>query len=413
METYLVGGAVRDKLLGFTKSDRDWVVVGASVEQMLEMGYSQVGKDFPVFLHPKTKEEHALARTERKSGPGYTGFTFNADPGVTLEEDLLRRDLTINAIAQDLDGNLIDPYGGVQDIQDRVLRHVSTAFTEDPLRVLRVARFAARFAPLGFRVADETMALMRELSASGELQHLVAERVWQEMEKALHSGAPAQFFRCLRECNALQIILPEVDNLFGVPQPPKHHPEVDTGIHVMLCMEQAAKLSDDPVVRFATLTHDLGKAVTPKDNWPHHHGHEQLGVALIDTVCARMRVPKKYQRVARLVSQFHTHCHRALELRADTMLRLFESLDAFRRPEQVEQFLLACEADSRGRTGLEDRDYPQANFLRGALAAAQEVDIAAVLKSVKPEGDKAHDAIKIAIAGARTDAIAKTIGKAA
>jgi tRNA nucleotidyltransferase (CCA-adding enzyme) len=411
MKTYLVGGAVRDKLLGFEKSDRDWVVVGASVAQMLDAGFTQVGKDFPVFLHPQTKEEHALARTERKTGPGYTGFAFNADPSVTLEEDLLRRDLTINAIAQDSDGNLIDPYGGVKDIEDRVLRHVSPAFTEDPLRVLRVARFEARFAPLGFHIAEETMALMRQLSSSGELQHLVAERVWQEMEKALRTAAPAEFFSSLRACGALQVILPEVDNLFGVPQPPQHHPEVDTGIHVMMCLEQAAKLSDDTVVRFATLMHDVGKGMTPKDKWPHHYGHEQLGVPLIDAVCARLRVPKKYQQLARQVSQFHTHCHRAQELRADTMLRLFESLDAFRRPTQVAQFLLACEADSRGRTGFEDREYPQAQILRGALIAAQAVDIKAVLQDLKPAGDKPNDAIKAAIARARTAAIAKAIGK--
>lgn len=413
MKTYLVGGAVRDRLLGFDKSDRDWVVVGASVTQMLDAGFTQVGRDFPVFLHPQTKEEHALARTERKTGPGYTGFAFNADSSVTLEEDLQRRDLTINAIAQDSDDNLIDPYGGVKDVEERVLRHVSAAFTEDPLRVLRVARFAARFSPLGFRIAEETLALMQQLSRSGELQHLVAERVWQEMEKALHTAAPAEFFLCLRACDALQIILPEVDNLFGVPQPPLHHPEVDTGVHVMMCVEQATKLSEDPVVRFATLMHDLGKGVTPKDNWPHHHGHEQLGVALIDAVCERLRVPKKYHQVARLVSQYHTHCHRALELRADTMLRLLESLDAFRRPEQVAQFLLACEADSRGRTGFEDREYPQADLLRGALVAAQAVNIAQLLKGVKSEGERPHDAIKAAIAQARTQAIAKAIGKTA
>lgn len=413
MKTYLVGGAVRDKLLGFTTSDRDWVVVGASVAQMLEAGFIQVGKDFPVFLHPQTKEEHALARTERKTGPGYTGFTFNADPSVTLEEDLLRRDLTLNAIAQDSDGNLIDPYGGVKDIENRVLRHVSIAFTEDPLRVLRVARFAARFAPLGFRIAEETMALMRQLSRSGDLQELVAERVWQEIDKALRTAAPAEFFRNLRACGALRIILPEVDKLFGVPQQPLHHPEVDTGVHVMMSLEQATQLSADPVVRFATLMHDLGKGVTPKDNWPHHYGHEQLGVAVIDAVCARLRVPKKYQQVARLVSQFHTHCHRAKELRANTILRLFESLDAFRRPEQVAQFLLACEADSRGRTGFEDREYPQADFLRGALAAARTVNIAELLTGLNAEGDKANDTIKAAIARARTQAIAKAIGKPA
>lgn len=413
MKTYLVGGAVRDTLLGFSKSDRDWVVVGTSVAQMLDAGFTQVGKDFPVFLHPQTKEEHALARTERKTGPGYTGFAFDADPSVTLEQDLLRRDLTINAIAQDSDGNLIDPYGGVKDIEDRVLRHVSAAFTEDPLRVLRVARFQARFAPLGFHIAKQTLALMRQLSRSGELQTLVAERVWQEMEKALRTAAPAEFFRSLRACGALKVILPEVDILFGVPQPPLHHPEVDTGVHVMMCVEQATRLSEDPIVRFAALMHDLGKGVTPKDKWPQHIGHEQLGVALVDAACARLRVPKKYQQVARMVSQYHTHCHRAMELRANTMLRLFESLDAFRRPEQVAQFLLACEADSRGRTGFEDRDYPQADFLRGALAAARTVNITEVLQDLKPEGDKPHEAIKAAIAHARTQAIAKAIGKAA
>tara|TARA_R110001592_G_scaffold96983_2_gene278010 strand:- start:309 stop:1550 length:1242 start_codon:yes stop_codon:yes gene_type:complete len=413
MKTYLVGGAVRDRLLGFTKSDRDWVVVGATVEQMLDAGFAQVGRDFPVFLHPQTKEEYALARTERKTGPGYTGFAFNADPSVTLEEDLERRDLTINAIAQDSEDNLVDPYGGVKDIENRVLRHVSLAFTEDPLRVLRVARFMARFAPIGFRIATETKALMRQLSSSGELQHLVAERVWQEMDKALRSVAPAEFFRSLRDCGALQIILPEVDNLFGVPQPALHHPEIDTGVHVMMCLEQAAKLSEDPIVRFATLMHDLGKGVTPKDNWPHHYGHEQLGVALIDTVCTRLRVPKKHQQVARLVSKFHTHCHRAMELRADTMLRLFESLDAFRRPEQVAQFLLACEADSRGRTGFEDKEYPQADYLRGALVAANSVDIAALLKNLGPSEEKGPEKIKTAIAQARTEAIAKAIGKTA
>ncbi len=411
MKFYLVGGAVRDRLLGFDKSDRDWVVVGARVEDMLAEGFTQVGSDFPVFLHPKTKEEYALARTERKTAPGYTGFSFTADPSVTLEEDLSRRDLTINAIAQDDDGALIDPYDGAQDIKLRLLRHVSPAFTEDPLRVLRVARFAARFANKGFKVAPETMTLMQELSASGELSHLVAERIWQETEKALNTQSPAVYFQTLRECGALAIIMPEIDSLFGVPQTAQYHPEIDTGVHVMMCMEQAARLSDDPVVRFATLLHDLGKGVTPKEKWPRHIGHEQLGLPLIDQFCTRLRVPKKYRAMARIVSQYHTHCHRAQELRADTMLRLLESLDAFRRPAQVEQFVLACEADSRGRKGFEDREYPQAEIVRQALAAARSVDIREVLSTVGVDHEKGHEAIKAHIARARTDAIALALGK--
>ncbi len=411
MKFYLVGGAVRDRLLGFDKSDRDWVVVGARVEEMLAGGFTQVGSDFPVFLHPKTKEEYALARTERKTAPGYTGFSFTADPSVTLEEDLSRRDLTINAIAQEEDGTLIDPYGGANDIEQRLLRHVSPAFTEDPLRVLRVARFAARFANKGFKIAPETMTLMRELSASGELSHLVAERIWQETEKALRTDSPAVYFQTLRDCGALAIIMPEIDNLFGVPQTAEYHPEVDTGVHVMMCMEQAARLSDDTVVRFATLLHDLGKAVTPKDQWPRHIGHEQLGLPLIDQFCARLRVPKKYRAMARIVSQFHTHCHRASELRADTMLRLLESLDAFRRPAQVEQFVVACEADSRGRKGFEQRDYPQADIVRKALVAARAVDIRQVLSTTVDNQEKDPEAIKAHIARARTDAISLTLGK--
>lgn len=411
MDIYLVGGAVRDQLLGFPNADRDWVVVGATVPQLLALGYSQVGRDFPVFLHPQTKEEHALARTERKTGPGYTGFSFKADPSVTLEEDLLRRDLTINAIAQGANGDLIDPYGGVRDLNKRVLRHVSPAFTEDPLRVLRVARFAARFAPQGFTIAEETLQLMRKLSRSGELQHLVAERVWQEMEKALCTAAPAVFFRALRDCAALQVILPEVDRLFGIPQPPAHHPEIDTGVHVMMCLEQAAKLSDDPVVRFATLVHDVGKGITPKAKWPHHYGHEQLGVPLIKAICERLRVPKKYTAIARLVCEYHTHCHRAAELKPATMLRLLEALDAFRRPTQLAQFVLACEADARGRSGFEERDYPQAELLRQAMKAAAGVDIPALLSATEAQQTADHDAIKARIAQARTQAIATALGK--
>jgi tRNA nucleotidyltransferase (CCA-adding enzyme) len=383
MKTYLVGGAVRDKLLGFANSasgsDRDYVVVGGSVAEMLASGYQQVGRDFPVFLHPQTKAEYALARTERKTGPGYTGFAFNASASVTLEEDLLRRDLTINAIAEDEQGNLIDPYSGQADLEQRVLRHVSPAFSEDPLRVLRVARFAARFAHLGFRVADETLALMTRMSASGELDHLVAERVWQEMDKALQERSPVVFFRTLRACGALTAILPEVDALFGVPQPERYHPEVDTGVHVMMCLEQATRLSPDPVVRFATLVHDLGKAVTPPGNWPHHYGHEKLGLTPLKRLCDRLRVPNKYAAIARLASEYHTHCHRIAELRPDTTLRLLEALDAFRRPEQMQQFLLVCEADARGRPGFEDMAYPQAERLRQALRAALSIDIKTLL----------------------------------
>ena len=406
MKIHLVGGAVRDALLGLSKSDRDWVVTGATPAQMQALGYRPVGKDFPVFLHPQSKEEYALARTERKSGHGYKGFVFNADPGVTLEEDLQRRDLTINAIARTEDGQIIDPWGGVRDLEERVLRHVSPAFAEDPLRVLRVARFAARFAPLGFRVAPETLTLMRQLSSSGELQHLVAERVWQEMEKALGEPAPAEFFRVLRECGALQVILPEVDALFGVPQPALHHPEIDTGVHVLMCLEQAARLSDDPVVRFATLVHDLGKGTTPPAYWPSHHGHEERGVALIAALSKRLRVPTRFAALGKLVSQYHTHCHRAEQLRADTLLTLLEALDAFRRPLQLGQFLLACEADARGRTGFEERPYPQADRVRAAFAAASAIDIPALLQGADgaPVSDPAL--IKRRIASARTNAIA-------
>ncbi|MCB1648622.1 MAG: multifunctional CCA addition/repair protein [Pseudomonadales bacterium] len=408
MQIYLVGGAVRDRLLGFDNADRDWVVVGATPQEMLDQGYTPVGRDFPVFLHPRTKEEYALARTERKTGPGYTGFAFNAAPGVSLEEDLLRRDLTLNAIAQDSNGRLIDPHGGVRDIEQRVLRHVSPAFTEDPLRVLRVARFAARFASLGFTVADETMALMRRLSASGELQHLVAERVWQETEKALCSPAPQVYFRTLRDCGALKVILPELDRLFGIPQPPQHHPEIDTGVHVLMCLEQAARMSEDPVVRFATLLHDLGKGVTPKEKWPHHYGHEILGLPLIRDVCERLRVPKRYAALARLVCEYHTHCHRAAELKPASLLRVLEALDAFRRPQQLAQFLPACEADSRGRTGFEERPYPQADILRQAAAAARAVDVPALLSEGKVP-PRSPEAIKTRIAQARSQAIARAL----
>jgi tRNA nucleotidyltransferase (CCA-adding enzyme) len=376
MQIYLVGGAVRDELLGLEVRERDWVVVGARPEDLTALGYRAVGRDFPVFLHPQTNEEYALARTERKSGPGYRGFVMSASPDVTLEQDLERRDLTINAIAKDIDsGKLIDPYGGQRDIQARVLRHVSNAFVEDPVRVLRIARFASRFAHLGFTVAPETLQLMQTIAASGELDALVPERVWQETERALGERAPQVFFQTLRDGHALKHVFPEVDALFGVPQPPQWHPEIDTGVHTLMVLEQAAKLSQDTVVRFAALTHDLGKAITPKEKWPSHHGHEASSVKLLNELCERLKVPNDYRECAVGVARYHGHSHRALELRPATVIELFENLDAFRRPARFEQFLLACEADIRGRTGLEDRPYPQADYLRRAFALASKVKL--------------------------------------
>ncbi len=367
METYLVGGAVRDRLLKLPIKDRDWVVVGATPQAMLDAGYQQVGKGFPVFLHPDTHEEYALARTERKTAPGHTGFEIHASPDVTLEEDLQRRDLTINAIAETEAGELVDPYGGAADIAARKLRHVSAAFSEDPLRVLRVARFAARFASRGFTVADETMQLMRDMTAGGELESLVGERVWQELQRALGEATPAEFIRVLQRCGALDVILPEVSALFGVPQPAKYHPEVDTGEHILLCLEQARKLTTDVAVMWAVLVHDLGKAVTDPAQWPSHIKHEFLGLDLIRTVQKRLPVPKEHAELALLVCAQHTKMHKLLQLRPATLLKLLEEIDAFRRPQRMEKFILACEADARGRTGLEDRDYPQSDYLRSAL----------------------------------------------
>jgi len=380
METYLVGGAVRDKLLDIPVKDRDWVVVGATPESLLAAGYRQVGKGFPVFLHPQTKEEYALARTERKSGPGHTGFEVHAAPDVTLEQDLERRDLTINAIAQTEAGEIIDPFSGCRDIENKKLRHVSAAFSEDPLRILRVARFAARFANRGFEVAAETLTLMRQMVASGELNTLVGERVWQEIQRALTEPCPDQFVSTLRECGALGVILPEVDALFGVPQPPKYHPEVDTGVHIMMCLQQARRLSDDPTVAWATLVHDVGKGITDPEKWPSHVGHEKLGLGLLDAIHRKIPVPKEYAALARLVCEHHTKLHRVKELRPSTLLSLLESLDAFRRPERLDRFLLACEADARGRTGLEDRDYPQRDYLNHAMTAMTKIDIAGLLR---------------------------------
>ncbi len=373
MKTYLVGGAVRDRLLGLPVKERDWVVTGATPAELTSLGYKPVGKDFPVFLHPETKEEHALARTERKTGRGYHGFEFHAAPGVTLEEDLKRRDLTINALAEDGDGKLIDPYGGKQDLDARLLRHVSPAFSEDPVRVLRVARFAARFAPLGFKVAPETLALMRGMSDDGEVDHLVPERVWQETLKALACERPSVYFEVLRDCGALKKVFPELERLWGVPQPAKWHPEIDTGVHVMMVLDQAARLSADPTVRYAALTHDLGKGTTPKDIWPHHYGHEERSVKLVEELCARLKTPREFKELAVIMARQHGLVHKAEEIRSDTLLKLLESVDAFRRPERFELFLTACEADHRGRTGLEDTPFPQADYLRRAFAAAKAV----------------------------------------
>jgi tRNA nucleotidyltransferase (CCA-adding enzyme) len=376
MQIYLVGGAVRDELLGLPARERDWVVVGARPEELLAQGFKPVGKDFPVFLHPQTGEEYALARTERKTGPGYRGFETLFSPDVTLEQDLERRDLTINAIAKDPDsGALVDPFGGQRDLRDRSLRHVSPAFVEDPVRVLRVARFAARFAPQGFTVAPETVEVMREIAARGELDALVSERVWQETQRALELPAPARFFEVLRAADALPKIFPELHALFGVPQPERWHPEIDSGVHTLMVLEQAAKLSEDPVVRFAALTHDLGKGTTPPDEWPRHIAHEQRGVALVEALCDRLRIPNSYRELGVLVSRYHLEAHRVEELRTGTLLDLLEHTDAFRRPARFEQFVLACEADARGRKGLENREYPQAQHLRRARAVAAGVTL--------------------------------------
>jgi tRNA nucleotidyltransferase (CCA-adding enzyme) len=375
MQVYLVGGAVRDRLLGFPVRERDWVVVGAAPQELERAGYLPVGREFPVFLHPETREEYALARLERKVAPGYRGFTTQVSPEVTLEEDLKRRDLTINAMAESPTGELIDPFGGRADLEARVLRHVSEAFVEDPVRILRVARFAARYAELGFRVADETMQLMRRMTQAGEVAALVAERVWQETERALGGSRPEVFFETLRGCGALAVIFPEIEALFGVPQPPRWHPEIDTGVHVLLAVGMAAKLGGSNAVRFAALTHDLGKARTPRERWPSHHGHEAAGVSLIEALSARLRVPNAHRELAILAARHHTLVHRAAELKPATVLTLLEDCDAFRRPERFAEVLLACEADARGRTGRESEPYPQAGYLSAALAAAAAVTL--------------------------------------
>ena len=401
MQIYVVGGAVRDQLLGLPVADRDYVVVGGTPEQMLAKGFRPVGKDFPVFLHPKTQDEYALARTERKTAPGYHGFHFHAAPDVTLEEDLARRDLTVNAMAQAENGDIIDPFNGRADLQARLLRHVSPAFVEDPVRILRLARFAARF---DFAVAPETMALMREMVECGEVDALVPERVWQELARGLIGPKPSRMFATLRDCGALVRILPELDRLWGVPQPPAHHPEVDTGVHTMLVVDYAASQGWNLATRVAALLHDLGKGTTPRDQWPRHIGHETRGVKLVESVCERLRLPNDCRDLARHTARYHGDIHRGLELRPDTILRLLQAVDAFRKPERFRDLLNASIADSRGRPGYENRPFPQADRLLSALAAANSVDAGAIAQA---QSDKAR--IPDAIASARLHAIAKAV----
>ncbi len=408
LEVYLVGGAVRDRLLDLPVKDRDWVVVGATPEEMVERGFKPVGRDFPVFLHPVTHEEYALARTERKTGPGYKGFAFHAAPDVTLEEDLRRRDLTINAMAMTPAGELVDPFGGAEDLRQGLLRHVSPAFAEDPVRILRVARFAARYAPYGFRVAHGTHRLMRQMVEDGEVDALVPERVWAETEWALAEPRPSRFFEVLRACGALARIFPEIDALFGVPQPEAPHPERDTGVHALLALDAAARLTPDTQVRFAALTHDLGKGATPPDQWPRHIGHEERSAALVEGMCRRLKTPNGYRELAVLCARYHGTCHRAQALRPGTLLKVLEALDAFRRPARLEQFLLACEADHRGRQGRDAEPYPQAGVFRRAFDAARAVDPAPLVarglkgESIRQELTRQRvEAIKRALAASR------------
>ncbi|NIY90895.1 multifunctional CCA addition/repair protein [Vibrio diazotrophicus] len=394
MQVYLVGGAVRDKLLDIPVYDKDWVVVGSSPDEMLSQGFTAVGKDFPVFLHPKTKQEYALARTERKSGAGYTGFECHFAPDVTLEDDLIRRDLTINAMAQAEDGTLVDPYGGQRDLNDRILRHVSDAFTEDPLRVLRLARFAAKLTHLGFTVAEETMALMRQIADSGELEHLTAERVWQEWHKSLSTKNPEVFLSVLRDCGALKVVLPELDRLFGVPQPETWHPEIDTGIHTLMVAKQAAQLSSSLTVRFAAQVHDLGKGVTPESEWPSHKMHCHTGIKIIKKLCERVRVPNEFKELALLVCEQHSNIHRAAELKATTKLKILNKLDVWRKPERLEEVLLCCQADHSGRLGCEENPYPQKVLFDAAYKAALSIEVKDIIadgfqgKAIRDELEK-------------------------
>jgi len=406
MEIYSVGGCVRDELLGLPVQDQDWVLVGATPEQMLALGYQQVGKDFPVFLHPESKQEYALARTERKSGQGYYGFICNTNPNITLEEDLARRDLTINAIAKNTAGQIIDPYNGRQDLQHKILRHVSPAFAEDPVRILRLARFAARFAPLGFTIAPETKLLISSMVSDGEVDELVPERVWQEMLKALNEQMPSVFFTTLRACGALARIFPALNNLWGVPQKKEYHPEVDTGVHVMLALQQAVIFSNKPEVRFAVLCHDLGKSLTPKEEWPSHKGHEERGIKPIQEWCAAYRVPTEFKDLAIKVAKWHLHAHRAAELRPETMLKLLKGLDAFRNPSYLEDYLLACKSDATGRTGMQQNSFPAAAIIQQAFTAALAVDVQDLIKQ-----GLAGEQLGLAITKAREHAIKMALHK--
>ncbi len=381
MKIYRVGGAVRDKLLNYPSDENDWVVVGATPQKMIDLGFVPVGSDFPVFIKPDTGEEYALARTERKSGHGYQGFTFHAAEDVSLEEDLVRRDLTINAMAEDPDGSLIDPYGGQRDLNDKLLRHVSDAFTEDPLRVLRVARFAARYHHLGFTIAPETLALMSSITASGELDYLVAERVWKETERALCERSPDIYIETLRQCGALKALFPEVDCLFGVAQRADYHPEIDTGIHILMALQQSVKLSDSSAVRFSVLVHDLGKGITPEHILPSHSGHEARGVALVDSLCDRLKAPNNIRQLALAVTEYHLLCHKAMQLEPEIIVNLLKGIGALKSAAKLEDFILCCMADARGRTGFEQRDYPPADYLRAALSLVMDVSIADLVKS--------------------------------
>ena len=388
MKIYRVGGAVRDKLLNYPSDENDWVVVGATPEKMVELNYVPVGSDFPVFIHPRTGEEFALARTERKSGHGYQGFTFHADQDVSLEQDLIRRDLTVNAMAEDQDGSIIDPYGGQRDLNKRILRHVSDAFTEDPLRVLRVARFAARYHHLGFTIAPETLDLMLSITESGELEYLVPERVWKETERALGERSPDIYIQILRDCGALKALFPEIDCLFGVPQRADYHPEIDTGIHTLMALQQAVHLSDNSAIRFAVLVHDLGKGITPDNVLPSHTGHEARGVSLVNNLCDRLKVPNHFRQLALAVTEYHLMCHKALQLEPESILGLLRGVGGLKSMDRLENFLLCCEADARGRKGCEQRDYPPANFLRAVLEKLSAVSISDLV-------DKAVDGAEI------------------
>ncbi len=395
MKKYRVGGCVRDRLLGLAVNDIDWVVTGATAEQMLALGYKSIGKDFPVFLHPESKQEYALARSERKTGPGYKGFEISADPTTTIEQDLLRRDLTINAMAEDEDGNIVDPYGGQRDLEARCLRHVSVAFVEDPVRVLRTARFAARFHQLGFTLADDTRELIRQMGESGELEALVAERVWSELSRALDEADPAVFFTTLRDCDVLQRLFPEIEALFGVPQNAKYHPEIDTGVHVMMALQASAALGHDNETRFAVLMHDLGKATTPVTVLPSHHGHEARGDKPVKAFCKRWRVPKAHTQLALITTELHLQAHRSMELKASTLLKLLTRADALRKPERFQKMLDACRADIRGRKGGENDTYPQAEFLAGLADKLRKLDTAEIQQqglSGKAMGQAINDA---------------------